>query len=137
MDPIVGAWRLESVQIIGARLRHPHGPAPVGWLVYTEEGAMVVVLGDGDRPRFGTDDPRSGTTEQRAAALGTCAAYAGRWRREGDEVVHDIELAWFPDWSGSQQRRRVSLDGERLALESPPAVIDGEEGRLRLVWRRR
>lgn len=136
MDPIVGAWRLSSVRIEGARSRSPHGEDPVGWLLYCPEGVMSVVIGDRERPRVGSSDPRAGSAEIRAACLGSFAAYAGRWRREGEEIVHDIDIAWFPDWSGAQQRRRAYLDGERLVLQGPESVIDGEPGRLVLSWRR-
>lgn len=138
--PLVGGWRLASWASLaddGAET-HPMGDAPDGLLAYTAAGTMVAIMTVGDRPKFATDDLTGGTPDERAAAFATCIAYAGRFSVEGDTITHRVETSLFPNWIGTEQRRRFALsDDERtLTLMSPPLVMRGTTRVQRLVWQR-
>lgn len=140
IDPLVGGWRLRawvSVADDGGEAR-PMGDAPDGLLVYAADGTMVGIMGPGDRPRFGTDDVMGGTADEQAAAFASFIAYGGRYTVDGDTVTHTVETSLFPDWVGTQQRRRfvLSQDGQTLTLTSPPIVLGGTRRIQRLTWSR-
>lgn len=115
------------------------GPDPFGLLTYSSDGTMVAVMGRGGRPPFASDDVTGGTVEERAAAFASCIAYGGSFQVDGDQVTHRVEVSLFPNWIGTEQRRRweVSADGELLTLTSPPLVLGGATRVQRLVWKRR
>jgi hypothetical protein len=138
--PLVGGWRLRSWVSIaddGAEVQ-TMGDAPDGLLAYTATGTMIGIMGPGDRPRFATDDVTGGSAEERAAAFATFIAYGGRYEVDGETVTHHVETSLFPNWIGTQQRRRWSLDdsGRQLTLTSPPLVLGGATRIQRLTWER-
>jgi hypothetical protein len=137
---LVGGWRLRSWVSIsddGGEAR-PMGDAPDGLLAYTADGTMVAIMGPGDRPRFATDDVTGGTPEEQAAAFATCIAYGGRFAVVGDTVIHTVQTSLFPNWIGTEQRRRFELsdDGRTLTVTSPPLVLGGTRRTQRLIWSR-
>ena len=137
---LVGGWRLRSWVSIaddGTEAR-PLGDAPDGMLAYTADRAMVGIMGRGDRPRFATDDLTGGTAEEQAAAFATYIAYGGRYAVDGDTVIHTVETSLFPNWTGTEQRRRFALsdDDRTLTLTSPPIVLGGTRRIQRLTWSR-
>jgi hypothetical protein len=138
--PLVGGWRLRtwvSIADDGSETR-PMGDAPEGLLVYSAGGTMIGIMGPGERPRFATDDVTGGTLEERAEAFTTFIAYGGRYTVDGETVTHTVETSLFPNWIGTQQRRRWSLDpsGRVLTLTSPPMALGGATRIQRLTWER-
>jgi hypothetical protein len=137
---LVGGWRLRSWVSItdGGDEAYPMGDAPDGLLAYTAGGTMVGIMGPGDRPRFSTDDVTGGTPEEQAAAFATFIAYGGRFAVDGDTVIHTVETSLFPNWIGTEQRRRFELsdDGRTLTVTTPPIVLGGTRRTQRLVWSR-
>jgi hypothetical protein len=67
-------------------------------------------------------------------------AYAGAYRREGDTVIHVVETSLFPNsfpnWVGSEQRREIAWEGDRLILSTPPTAAGVAPTVHRLVWER-
>lgn len=138
--PLVGGWRLRSWVSIaddGSEAR-PMGDAPDGLLAYTATGTMIGIMGPDARPRFATDDVTGGAPEEQAQAFGTFIAYGGRYAIDGDTVTHHVETSLFPNWIGTEQRRRWSLDASRrqLTITSPPLVLGGATRIQRLTWER-
>ena len=137
---LVGGWRLRSWIALGddGSETLPMGDAPTGLLAYTEGGTMVALMAPADRPSFGSDDLTGGTPDEQARAFSTFVAYAGRYRIEGETVIHSVETSLFPNWVGTVQRRRWSLsdDDSTLTLESPPLALRGVTRRQRLTWTR-
>lgn len=135
---LVGVWRLvefETETTDGARDR-PYGDAPEGRLVYTAGGIMSAHLGRGDRPAF---SGLGATNEDRAlAAMRTHFSYSGRYRVEGDQVFHDVDMSISPDWVGTVKMRRISFDGPDLILtdEALEPRLGRKAGVGRLRWRR-
>lgn len=138
--PLVGGWRLRtwvSIADDGSETQ-PMGDAPDGLLTYTAGGTMIGIMGPGGRPRFATDDVTGGTADEQARAFATFIAYGGRYAVDGDTVTHDVETSLFPNWIGTQQRRRWALDpsGRHLTITSPPLVLGGATRIQRLTWER-
>ncbi|MFI0907262.1 lipocalin-like domain-containing protein [Streptomyces sioyaensis] len=119
---LVGVWRLESFHDIdstGTLHEGPLGPEPRGLLFYSADGHVSVTM-----MRTGPAHP------ERSSYM----SYAGTWRREGDRVVHTIDVAPEPGWLGSEQSRDLELDGEDLVLHGTSLV--GPVQRRVLHWRR-
>ena len=137
-EDLIGVWRLVSYEMEtaeGERAK-PFGERPKGRLVYTAGGVMSAHLGAADGPAFA--DLGDSNEARALAAMRRHFSYSGRWRLEGDQVIHDVDLSIFPDWIGGVQERGVMLDGEDLIL-----TMDAREPRLgrgagvgRLRWRR-
>jgi hypothetical protein len=104
----------------------------VGYLIYTADGRFSVMISRAGRPGFAANDLFGGTMPERAQGF---VAYAGRYRFDGDRVVHHVELSLFPNWVGSDQERAVELSGP-VDPERQPAAAWGKVAGARLVWER-
>ena len=140
MLELAGAWRLVSYEIERADggSTQPLGPDPAGLLVYGPAAGMSVQVMQRGRPTFAEPDPRRGTPHEITAAFCGYLAYAGRYEVHPDEgfVVHRIEIAWFPNWEGTEQKRFFRLAGDRLTLRSPPWAHARGTSTGVLVWER-
>ena len=120
---LLGSWRLlEWTLHYPARgeISRPFGAAPDGLLLYASDGWMSVFLcGAGGEP------PQSRQV-----------SYAGRWRIEGECVVHELQFAWRADWVRSTQRRRVTFAEGVLMLEAAETDDQGRQRVHHLRWRK-
>lgn len=136
--PLVGTFRLLSVEhtdeqgIVG----RPFGDAPTGYMTYTADGYMFVIMMEADRPDFPGGDILGGTVEERAAAFSSASSFVGRFRTDGDQVTYDLVAATFPNWVGTTQVRRFEFDGDRLVLTTPVMLMDGVPRRATVTLQR-
>lgn len=103
----------------GGTEREPFGADARGLLMYGADGSMSAVLSRADRRPLGVErleTARHAPDAHRIAAFDSYLSYAGRWRVEGSEVVHTVELSLVPDTVGLEQRRAFALDGDTLRL---------------------
>jgi hypothetical protein len=64
-------------------------------------------------------------------------SYAGRWRVDGEDVVHDVLWALNPAMAGTEQRRQMTFAGEHeLTLSAEEIDARGRTRRHRIRWRR-
>ena len=107
---IVGSWRILSYELEfqdNGERRPTMGAHPSGYLVFLSTGRMMAYLeADGRRA------PK--TDEERVAAYRTIIAYTGKYRVQGDKWITKVEGAWNVDWSGTDQERSYTLNGDRL-----------------------
>jgi hypothetical protein len=115
-DDIVGTWRLETFfmeDVETGRRSEPFGPGPRGTLILHPDGRMAAMIA-----------PR-----ERAAAPQSFVAYSGRYRLEPPgRLVTAVDVSWIEDWIGTEQVRTYLLDGDRLALSTPPGRMPREDG---------
>ena len=132
---LIGRWELVRYELRrpGDEPIHPFGEDPAGVLSYAADARMSVLFMRRDRPRLPGDDYLAASAEAKAAAFDGFAGYAGTWAYDeaARVVVHRIEVAWLPNWVGSEQRRNVDLVGDRLTLSSDKGWSSSS-----LVWRR-
>jgi len=135
---LIGSYRLIDWRDFAddGEVRQSLGADPVGFIVYTVERCMTALVMAADRANFAGDDIRAGTDVERVQAFATASAFAGRWRIEDDVVVHELEAATFPNWTGTVQRRPYRIDGKVLTLYPPRLLLDGKLRRSELTWRR-
>ena len=118
-DPICGVWQLD--QWVEFRDGDPYVLDAGGRIFYHPEGHISAIL-----TRQTDGDP-------------LVIAYAGRWRREGNDVHHAVEHATVARWVGTTLVRQVVefVDGTegRLLLRTPPEKSrSGAEFFHDLIW---
>jgi hypothetical protein len=136
-----GTWKLMSWKIEqadGELIDSPLGPNPVGWIMYHPTGHMSVALMRPDRPRFTSDNLIEATLEEINTAFEGFIGYCGSYEVNEQErfVTHRLQLSWFPNLVGTEQKRYFEFAGDRLTLKTPPLTMIGEAQVYRLVWQR-
>ena len=116
---IHGVWKLVSyeveIQATGQK-ELPMGQNPTGYVIFTPEGrVMFIFTAEGRKP--------AKTVEERAGLLSTVIAYTGTYRLEGDKWITKVEVAWNPEWLGTEQTRTFKVDGDRLQVLTPWRVM--------------
>ncbi len=126
-----GVWKLVSyeVEIQATGQKEPiMGRSPTGFVIFTPEGrAMFILTGEGRKP--------AKTVQERADLLSSLVAYTGTYRIEGDKWITKVEVAWNPEWVGSEQTRFFKVDGDRLEVLTPWRVMPNwpEKGMQRSI----
>jgi hypothetical protein len=104
--------------------------------MYSHDGYMSVAFMSANRRQFAAGDLMGGTSEEKVAAADSYVSYCGRYELQGDRVIHRIEVSFFPNWTGVDQERFWSLEGDRLSLSTPPLPLGGMQQAGYLVWER-
>ena len=131
---IVGTWKEVSYvteELATGKKTPLLGEHPKGYLIYTPQGRMMVLLVHQTRSPPKIDEDRINLHKY-------MAAYSGRYTVEGDKVVHHVDISWNEAWTGTHQVRFVKVDGDRLTITTAPAKhpITGLESTGVLVWER-
>jgi Lipocalin-like domain len=67
-------------------------------------------------------------------------AFAGPYRVEGDRWIITVEVSWNDAWTGTEQMRFFTVDGDTLTITTPwlqdPNTPGNPEVRLIGRWRR-
>jgi hypothetical protein len=138
---LLGAWRITAYvteRADGDRFA-PLGDSLQGYICYTQDGVVSVNLQQPNREPYASGDPSVVTTSELAAAAAGYFAYAGRFVVDETTaiVTHDVEISLVPNWIGTQQRRTVIFDGDRLELRAiAPSLMAGEMRTIRVFWQR-
>ena len=135
-NPLLGTWKLQSLvyEVIATGVRSmPFGEHPNGYLSYSLNGRMYLILVMEDRPK-----PRDlvPTDEEKVKLQGSMFAYAGTYTADREKVVHHVDISWNQSWTGTDLVRLYKLDGNTLTITADRAQssIAGEEGEVVLVW---
>ena len=124
-DDPVGVWKLKSfsLQVLGEQPTEIFGEHPIGYLILTVEGRMMTIITRADRK------PAT-TVDERAALLGSMVSYTGRYTVEHDRIIIRPDVAWNEIYSGTEQIRYYTLNGNRLSIrtaEQLSAVLPGKK----------
>jgi hypothetical protein len=137
--PIVGAWRLVGywTKYDDQPRIHPLGTDARGYILYTADGFMSGTMQRAQPRPFAVADRLQGTPEEKIAAFDAYVAYCGRWRTDGDDLVHDIELSLLPNWIGDSQRRRPTWhNADRVDLVGSWDLGGGRRRTAVVKWER-
>lgn len=131
---IHGAWALLSylveVKSTGDTFA-PMGDNPMGYVIFTPEGRLSFTL-----TAAGRQAPES--VEDRAQLLSSVIAYTGTYRLEKDRWITQVDVAWNPEWVGTEQTRFFSIsDNQLLTVHTPWRVMPNwpERGLTRSIVR--
>jgi hypothetical protein len=122
---IVGTWKFLSyvrTDPITGQNTNIFGEHPRGWLIYTAEGRMMVIVVPETRAPLQHDEDRIEHHKQ-------MVSYSGRYTVAGDKVTHHVDVAWNEAWIGRDLIRSYQISGDRLVITTDPTKygIDGTE----------
>jgi hypothetical protein len=126
-----GVWKLVSydVEVQATGEKEPvMGRHPTGFVIFTPEGrALFILTGEGRRP--------AKTVQERADLLSTLVAYTGTYRIEGDKWITSVDVAWNPEWVGTEQTRFFKVEGDHLQVVTPWRIMPNwpEKGMQRSI----
>ena len=132
---LVGSWRLESFELRASDggVSYPFGEDASGYLFYNDDGFMSAAFMGANRAR-----PDSGDLSQVDDQVNFDAfnAYCGPFEVKDDRVLHHVEVASMPHFTGTVQERIFRIEGDRLLLETVPLHVGSEAPVGVLVWQR-
>lgn len=132
---LIGTWKLISMtneNLITGVKSDDYGPNPLGYLNYSPNGRMMVIIVKKNRKKPAGN---IATPDEAAMLLNTMTSYSGTYTVDKNKIIHHIDVSWNPSWSGTNQIRFYKLEGRRLILTMPP-FIDPVLGKItvHLVW---
>ena len=120
---LAGTWTLVAADDLhpdGSRT-HGYGEAPKGRLIIDAAGRYSLQIFKSERARFASPDKKKGTpTEFEGAVLGS-STHFGTVSVAADVLTFRIEADSFPNWEGTEQKRRYELKGDALSYQVPTA----------------
>ena len=116
-DPFIGAWRLDDFRLTDAdgNTTRPLEGRLKGFILYTADGHMA---------------------NANLQADGTYFSYFGSYDVLENQLVHHVEMCSDPKLIGTDQRRGVSFEDDRLVLTASPSISGGPGTTAQLVWKR-
>ena len=121
---LVGTWNLVAADVVhadGSR-GHDYGDHPKGMLVIDSHGRYTLQILSDTRSKFASGDKTNGTDgEYKSAVMGISSHFG---TVDVDASAHvltfNIDVASFPNWDGTQQKRTYELAHEELSYRVPP-----------------
>ena len=90
------------------------GEHPSGYVIFTAAGRLSFTLAaDGRQPAESNQD--------KAHLLNTLIAYTGTYRLESDRWITKVDVAWNPEWVGTEQTRFFQITDDILTVHTPMA----------------
>ena len=134
-EELVGTWRLVSFELRSpdGTVSYPFGKDATGYLFYNDQGYMSAAFMGADRARPDSDDLAE---VAKGVNFDAFNAYCGPYEVKDDRVVHHVEVASLPQFTGTDQERLFRVDGDQLVLETVPLQISSEAPVGLLVWQR-
>jgi hypothetical protein len=118
---LLGTWKMVSwtvEDLLTGERCDPLGPEPCGYIAYTPDARVTVVVVASRRACPAELVP---TSEEKIALYDSMFAYAGTFAFDGKKVVHHIDASWNEAWRGTQQVRFCKLQERMLTYVSAPA----------------
>jgi hypothetical protein len=133
----IGIWKLVSIEFHrGDQITYPWGDKLHGYIMYLSNGYMSVQMMVAERQQFAVNDAFGGTLEEYTDAGKTYSGYCGTYELRENAVIHNVEVSFFPIWTGTQFIRHFKLDGDMLTLSTPPMLFEGLQQTVHLVWQK-
>ena len=123
---VVGVWKLvggATTDPSGRKVGVPYGPRGMGLVSLTADGRMMAVLVDGRSTL-----PNGSKREY--------SSYCGNYTFDGSTLITTVDAASDPSRMGSQQVRKVRLEGDRMILVPPDREERGVILHRELTWER-
>jgi hypothetical protein len=134
---IEGTWTLQSIyNEVDGKKTDVFGPNPKGLMILTPSGRFTITIMKASLPTFASNNRVKGTAEEYQAVVQGSVAYFGTYSvlSEKDKTVSmRIEASTFPNYTGQEQKRVMSVAGDEMNLTNPVAGVGGTNY---LVWKR-
>jgi hypothetical protein len=134
---LIGTWRLVSATstiVATGEKTNVWGTDPKGFLSYSPDGRMSVMVTFGPRPK--PTDLSKVSDQERVQLYRTLLSYGGTFSIDGSVVTHHIDISSNESWTGTKQVRYAKLEGVTLAIATPaqPRSADGVVSVGELKW---
>ncbi|OHD38515.1 MAG: hypothetical protein A2015_06380 [Spirochaetes bacterium GWF1_31_7] len=136
MNEIVGVWKLHTFHQLNEKgdVSYPFGQDAKGYIIYTESDHMSVNIMKAGRPPYQSNDIMNGTTEEKLAAMEGYTGYSGKYKIEGNKVIHLSEVSLIPNLIGLEQEREFTVDNDKLTLKTPVFLVDKQLQHAEIVF---
>lgn len=115
-------------------MTYPLGPDAQGIISYSPDGYIFVHIMAKNRTLHTSDDLFGGEITKIKNSATTHLSYCGSFEVQGNEVVHHVSIASFPNWVDSQQRRDWEFKNGQLLLTAHGIQAGNETVGAYLVW---
>jgi hypothetical protein len=120
---LAGTWTLAFADVVhpdGTR-GHDYGDAPKGLLQIDAQGRYSLLIFDSARPRFASNDKKTGTPAEFETTVLGSSAHFGTLEVDAAAaaITFRIEGSSFPNWEHTQQVRKYELRGDVLSYRVP------------------
>ena len=138
-DQLKGTWMLGSIYIEapdGSKF-DPFGANPTGILIMDGNGHISVQFIGSGLPKFASSNRLEGTPEENKAVVQGILCYFGTYSlNDADRALNiHIESSSYPNWSGTDQDRFLTLTGDEMNWINP-TVSSGPGFTGHTVWKR-
>lgn len=138
LEQIAGSWKLSSFiyKAEDGSSFYPYGKEANGIIIYDKAGYMSAIITRTDRPDISTQDFGLLPDKEKLALAKGFMTYTGKYEILSDRILHNIEIAYIPNWVGTSFERFPSLEDGKLILATPPVLLRGKTFTGYLVWER-
>ncbi len=135
-NQLQGTWQLVSFEMrySDGQISYPYGQDAIGYLMYTADGYMSATLMKNNRPKLKALEMVEATIEEQTTAVQTYHSYCGKYKVQGNKVIHHVEASLFPNWIGVNQYRFFEFTGNRLLISSPSFELNNKQLSAYLIW---
>lgn len=129
-EELYGNWKLVSVRWVFSdtgEVIEPFGNDPLGFIAITRDNRLSTVITARDR------SPEEGETPE-AAMIRTMFAYSGAVKVEADRFIATVDVAWHPDYVGTEQIRNFKIENDRLTIATSETTLPAAPGRLAIAY---
>ena len=128
-EQVVGTWTAVSTTNTAANGAKSElfGPNPKGLMIFESNGCFSLISLRSDLPKFGTNNRATGTADENKAVVQGSIAYFGAYSvNEVDKsFTVQIEGAIFPNWTGTAQKRGLSISRDELTFTNAAGSTGG------------
>jgi hypothetical protein len=121
LGPLLGTWRMISWKreftATGETL-DALGPDPIGVINYGADGRVYAHIVSRHRPPPASLPP---SDEEKIRLFDSMISYTGTYTLDDGKVVHHLDSSWNEGWTGTDQVRFYTVEGNRLRITSPPS----------------
>ncbi len=137
-NPLIGTWHLVSwhVETTSGEKAFPLGEDAKGYISYSRDGFVFVHIMSASRERYENDGLFCGSPEEDVAAINSQLSYSGPYDFQEGQVTHRVTISSHPNWVGTEQVRKVHIDGDQLELSVGGSQLQGFDGTTYVIWKK-
>jgi hypothetical protein len=136
-ERLLGTWTLVSAireDSATGEKADMWGANPHGFINYSPDGRMMALITRANRKA-----PAGAPSAAEAETLfRSMMSYGGTYAIEGNVVTHHVDISWNQSFTGGEQKRTFTLDGDLLKLMTPQSrdPIDGKLSVRTMTWKK-
>jgi hypothetical protein len=128
-EQLVGTWLIVSntTPRPDGTKSDTFGPNPKGAVTYESNGRFSFMIMSSSLPKFASNNRATGTAdENKAISQGSISYYGAYSVNEADKsLTLEIEGSTFPNWTGTAQKRMVTISGDEMTQINPGGSAGG------------